>query len=291
MPGLRCAAAAGWRRPRRKTRRARRRRTRAPAPARAHRMHAARTVIAHQRRAAAARDLRTMLGRAEAGHEIDQDHLAAVALDQLAADHLLAAVVAALHQHLRPHAADQLERRVLLEHHHEIDRFERRQHLGARVHVLHRPSLALEPLHRRVAVEPDHQPVAGGARLGQQLDVAGMQEIEAAVGEADAQALRGATRRAARRAPTSRTRSSPRARATAAAGCGARSSAAETVAVPRLPTTTAAAALAARIAGSKPAPAASIDRQHRDHRVAGARHVAHLDRIGRHVHRPRRAPA
>ncbi len=37
-----------------------------------------------------------------------------------------------------------------------------------------------------------------------------------------------------------------------------RSSATETVAVPRLPTTTAAAALAARIAGSNPVSAASI---------------------------------
>ena len=38
-------------------------------------------------------------------------------------------------------------------------------------------------------MRPDHQPVAGRARAGQQLDVAGMQEIEAAIGEADAQAL------------------------------------------------------------------------------------------------------
>ena len=71
----------------------------------------------------------------------------------------------------------------------------------------------------------------------------------------------------------------------------ARSSAAETVAVPRLPTTTAAAALAARIAGSKP----GIDGQHggKDchHGVARARHVAHLDRIGGDVDRLAAAPA
>ena len=35
-------------------------------------------------------------GGADAGHEIDQDHLAALGLDQLAANGLLAAIVAAL---------------------------------------------------------------------------------------------------------------------------------------------------------------------------------------------------
>jgi len=60
-----------------------------------------------------------------AGHQIDQDDFAAERLDDLAADHLLGFVVAALDQHRRLDACDQLFRRVLIEHHHEIDRLER----------------------------------------------------------------------------------------------------------------------------------------------------------------------
>ena len=78
-------------------------------------------------------------------------------------------------------------RRVLLEQHHEIDRGERAQHGGARLLVLDRPRRPLEAHHRGVAVEPDHQPVALRARLRQQRDMAGMQQVEAAIGEADAQ--------------------------------------------------------------------------------------------------------
>ena len=117
---------------------------------------------------------------------------AARGLDHFAADHLVALVVAALDQHLRPHPLDQLERRVFFEHHDEIDGFERGQNLGAAFGGIDRPAIALEPLGRGVAVEPDHQPIAGGAGLRQQPDMAAMQEIEAAVGEADAQARRGA---------------------------------------------------------------------------------------------------
>ena len=72
----------------------------------------------------------------------------------------------------------------------------------------------------------------------------------------------------------------------------ARNSAGDTVAVPRLPTTTAAAALAARIGGFERHAGRQHGRQHRHHRVAGAGDVAHLHRIGRHVDRrpPSRAP-
>ena len=66
----------------------------------------------------------------------------------------------------------------------------------------------------------------------------------------------------------------------------ARNSADETVAVPLLPTTTEAAALAARIADSKSALDRQHDREHGRDRVARAGHVAHLHRIGRHVDRP-----
>jgi hypothetical protein len=45
---------------------------------------------------------------------------------------------------------------------------------------------AFQPTHRRIAVEAEHQPVALAARRVQKADMAGMQDVEAAIGEADA---------------------------------------------------------------------------------------------------------
>src|SRR5262245_19979879 len=73
------------------------------------------------------------LCRAEARHEINEDHFAAFAFDEPVSDHFLALVVASFHQDLGAHAADQLERRILLEDDDEIDGFKRRQHFGTRV--------------------------------------------------------------------------------------------------------------------------------------------------------------
>src|SRR6266700_3091426 len=90
-----------------------------------------------------------------------------VGFDDFPADHVLAAVIPAFDQHHRPHLADQRERGVLVEDDHEIDGFERGQHFGARLLVLDRPAVALEPRGGRIAVEPDHEPIAGGARFGE----------------------------------------------------------------------------------------------------------------------------
>ena len=88
-------------------------------------------------------------------------------LDQRMAHDLLAPVVAAFGQDLRAHAADQFERRVLIEYDDKVDRLQRRQHLGARMGLLHRSPLALQSPHGRIAVEADDEAVALGARLRQ----------------------------------------------------------------------------------------------------------------------------
>lgn len=128
-------------------------------------------------------------GRAEALEDVDQHDRAARGLHDLIANYLLAGVVAALYQHARLDPGDQVDRRVLLEDDDEIDGFQRRQHLGARTLVLDRAIGALQPPHRGVAVEAHDQPIAGCARRRQHLDVAGMQDIETAIGEADALSL------------------------------------------------------------------------------------------------------
>ena len=193
-------------------------------------------------------------------------------------------VVAAFGQHLGAHAAEQLQRRVLIEHDHEIDRLERGEHLGARMHLLHRPPVALQALDRRIAVETDDEPVAGGTRLRQELDVAGMQEIEAAVGEADAQA-----RPAPFGEPLVEHRPVEDDLLLGRERGGGKNAVAQLGGRDRR-----GAALADHHGGGGVGRAhrrleAGIGRehggQHRDHGIAGARHVAHLDRIGGDVDR------
>src|SRR5215813_11354835 len=98
-----------------------------------------------------------------AGHEIDQDDLAAQRLDDLTANHLLAGIVSTLDEYGRFDAGDEHLRRVFLEHSDEIDGFKRCEYFGTRLHRLDRTTGALEPGHRGIAVEPDNKPVACGA--------------------------------------------------------------------------------------------------------------------------------
>src|SRR5262249_38537781 len=66
---------------------------------------------------------------------------AAARLHSLLADHVLAAVVAALDQHHPPHLADQAKRGVLVEDDHEVHGLERGEHLGAGFFALNRPAI------------------------------------------------------------------------------------------------------------------------------------------------------
>ena len=54
-------------------------------------------------------------GRAVAGHDLGEQHLAPGALHEIGADHLVKAVVGAFDEELRPQIANELDRRVLLE--------------------------------------------------------------------------------------------------------------------------------------------------------------------------------
>ena len=75
--------------------------------------------------------------------------------------------------------------RVLVEDHDRVDAGERGQHFGALVLPVDRAGRSLVAADGRVGVEPDDQDVAERARGLQVADVAGMQQIEDAVGEDD----------------------------------------------------------------------------------------------------------
>src|SRR5438105_4907456 len=127
--------------------------------------------------------------RRMAGHQIDQEHIAAGVFHYLATYHLVTSVIGAFDQYRGPYPLDQFKWRVLVKDDDEIDGFECRQYFRASLSRIDRSSFALEPRGGRVAVEADHEPVARGPRFSQQLDVPAMQEIEAAIGKADAQAM------------------------------------------------------------------------------------------------------
>src|SRR5262249_4816831 len=91
---------------------------------------------------------------AVSGHARDDNHLAAARLDNLFADHILAAVVAPLDQHHRPHPADQAKRGVLVEDDHEVHGLERGEYFGTGFFALDRPAVAFETRRRGIAVEP-----------------------------------------------------------------------------------------------------------------------------------------
>ena len=116
------------------------------------------------------------------------------------ADDAFVAVVGALDQHVRPRGHDQGQRRVFIERHHQIDRRHPAKDERAGFQIVHRPPLAFQRPHRAVAVQSDHQPVAPGPRLGQIGDMAAVQDVETAVGEADLQPLLAPARHLARHA-------------------------------------------------------------------------------------------
>ena len=83
-------------------------------------------------------------------------------------------------------AVDDLVRRVFVEDHDGVDARERREHFGALGLAIDRPIRALlERARRSIGVDGDDQRIAQAPRLAQIAHVAGMQEIEHAVGEDD----------------------------------------------------------------------------------------------------------
>ena len=122
------------------------------------------------------------------GEKIGEHNGAAPALLQFRPDHGVLGIVGAFDQKLGPDRLDQLDRRILVEDADQIDRGKARKYRGPRGLGLDRAGRPLEPPHAGIAVEPNHEPIAGRAGLLQQMDVARMKQIEAAIGKASAPA-------------------------------------------------------------------------------------------------------
>jgi hypothetical protein len=104
--------------------------------------------------------------------------------DIIGPDDVLPLIVGPFDEHVGPELADQGERRVVVEQHDTIRGGQRGDESRPLLFRYHRSIGALaEPPDRRVAVDSDDQGRALGAGGFQQRDVAGMEQIEYAVGE------------------------------------------------------------------------------------------------------------
>ena len=98
-------------------------------------------------------------------------------------------VVAAFHQHVRANLGQQRLRRVLGERHHPVHRRETFQDAHAALQRIDRAPRALQAPRRIVVVDGHDEAVAEFPRLVQIAHMAGVQNVEAAVGEHDALAV------------------------------------------------------------------------------------------------------
>jgi len=80
---------------------------------------------------------------------------------------------------------NELEWGVLRKEHNGVDRFERGEHVGARSLGVHGPPGSLEAAHRCIRVDSHYQRIAHGACGQEEIHMAGMQQIEHAIGEDD----------------------------------------------------------------------------------------------------------
>src|SRR5258707_9042744 len=124
-----------------------------------------------------------------AGHDGHRHDAAACCLHLFAADNLVSGPVATFDENVREQGGDDALRRQVVEDHDGVNTLQRGENLRAFTLRNHRAALAFELFHAGVAIQADDQRVAEAARALQAANVAGMQQIEAAVGEHHAAAI------------------------------------------------------------------------------------------------------
>src|SRR5229473_6604438 len=114
-----------------------------------------------------------------------QHNTSAVGLHERLAIDPLSAPILALNQHVRPYLADYPLGSRVVEHHHVIDHLECREHPRAIDRVIQRPIRTLYLADAAIAVESHDQHFTLRTREAQNLQMARVEKIEAAVGEND----------------------------------------------------------------------------------------------------------
>src|SRR5260370_25583135 len=124
-----------------------------------------------------------------AGHDGDGEGAPASSFHFFAAYHLVPRPIATLNQPIREQTGNHFAGRQVIEDHHGIHRFQSRENFRALAFRDNRAGFALQLTHAGVAVQPNNQHIAQGARQFQAANVPGMKQVKAAVGEDDAAAV------------------------------------------------------------------------------------------------------
>jgi len=121
-----------------------------------------------------------------AGHDRNGDNAAAGGFHFLATNDLIAGPIATFYENIGEKHGNQFARRWGIENHHGVHTLQRGKDFRAFAFGDYRAAFAFQLTHARVTVKPDDEPVAQFARLLQAANVAGMQQVEAAIGENNA---------------------------------------------------------------------------------------------------------
>jgi hypothetical protein len=129
----------------------------------------------------AVRDPLQNLARRISRHNLDPHHFAASCFHFLAPDNLIRRPIPAFHQNVRQQCRNYTLRRRFLEDDYCIHAFETRQNFRALFGRDHRPTGSLQPTHAPIAVQTHYQRVTLSPRLLEDVNVARMQQVEAAI--------------------------------------------------------------------------------------------------------------
>ena len=115
--------------------------------------------------------------------ERDDEDASSPALYFGGADDRVFRVISAFDDDVGTKVADKIEWRIVGENYDEVDAFERAQDVRALGVGTYWSRWTLEAPYRIIAVDPDNERVRAVARRGQNVDVAGMKQVEHAIRE------------------------------------------------------------------------------------------------------------
>lgn len=119
------------------------------------------------------------------GSQRNDDALAAPAANLGSTDDAVGGVIATLDDDIGAESGDEIERRVLVEDDDGVDGLEPGENIGALCFAPDRTVGALQAPNARVAVQADEECVPAQARAAEDVEMAGMEQIEDAIGEDD----------------------------------------------------------------------------------------------------------
>jgi len=117
-------------------------------------------------------------------HERERDDLSSPTFNFFAADDVVRPI-GALDENVRPDLQDGFQRRVFIERADIVHRLQGAQNLTPFVLGKQRPERPFQPLHRVISINRNDESVAQGAGAPQEIEMPGMKNVEATVGEND----------------------------------------------------------------------------------------------------------